>query len=143
MPDETCMKEVKIMNSANLKILRGEVRPRADLMKSNPIAYNGHSCLFKTIPFAKKATKIVKNLEGSFDFKLALNPNTAPPRASRQGTLQEALAYWKGQKVHIPFRKSLKKILQRKFWIKKKMEYDYESATGDPQGENVVSARHC
>ena len=54
-----------------------------------------------------------------------MNPPNAP---NRQGTLQENIEFWKGQKVHIPFRNSLKKILKRL----KKLEKNYESFKNDP-----------
>ena len=54
-----------------------------------------------------------------------MNPPNAP---NRQGTLQENIEFWKGQKVHIPFRNSLKKILKRQT----NLEKYYESFKNDP-----------
>jgi len=77
------------------------------------------------------------------------NPSNAP---NRQGTLQENIDFWKGQKVHIPFRNSLKKILsnlsflqaiaQRINWRSfKNMEFNYESSTSDPHSQKHEPAR--
>lgn len=77
------------------------------------------------------------------------NPSNAP---NRQGTLQENIDFWKGQKVHIPFRNSLKKILsnlaflqailQKMNWRSfKNMEFNYESSTSDPHRKKYEPAR--
>ena len=63
---------------------------------------------------------------------------TNPPNApNRQGTLQENIDFWKGQKVHIPFRKSLKKILKRQT----NLEKYYESFKNDPPDKKYEPER--
>ena len=70
------------MVSANLKIIRGEVsQTRSDLTKNNPIAYNGHKCLFTTIP-----EQIENNISINF---------------STLGTIQSQIDFWKGQKREV------------------------------------------
>tara|TARA_X000001036_G_C20625784_1_gene785046 strand:- start:806 stop:1297 length:492 start_codon:yes stop_codon:yes gene_type:complete len=103
------------MNSANIKILRGEVRSTSDLSDNNPIAYNGHRNKFKTMPHAKMCKLGIMPIRNTNGILVRLsslgsigigtwpsswsNPSKAPPPVlSRQGTLQEALSYWKGQK---------------------------------------------
>ena len=102
------------MNSANIKILRGEVRPKSDLSNNNPIAYNGHRKKFTTVPDAKMCKLGIMPIRNTNGILVRLsslgsiglgtwpsswsNPPKAPPILSRQGTLQEALSFWKGQK---------------------------------------------
>ena len=63
-----------------------------------------------------------------------MNPPNAP---NRQGTLQENIDFWKGQKVHIPFRNSLKKILKRQT----NLEKYYESFKNDPPDKKYEPER--
>jgi len=63
-----------------------------------------------------------------------MNPPNAP---NRQGTLQENIKFWKGQKIHIPFRNSLKKILKR---LTKSEKY-YEPFKSDPHRQKYEPAR--
>lgn len=51
------------------------------------------------------------NDEGSFDYKLNGNSNHAPPAEQRQGTLNEQLSYWKGQKRRISQEEYLEETL--------------------------------
>ena len=51
------------------------------------------------------------NNEGSFDYKLNGNGNHAPPEEQRQGTLNEQLSYWKGQKRRISQEEYLEETL--------------------------------
>lgn len=51
------------------------------------------------------------NNEGSFNYKLNGNINHAPPAEQRQGTLNEQLSYWKGQKRRISQEEYLEETL--------------------------------
>tara|TARA_X000001036_G_scaffold206776_1_gene194411 strand:+ start:3043 stop:3447 length:405 start_codon:yes stop_codon:yes gene_type:complete len=132
------------MNSANLKILRGEVRPRADLSMNNPIAYNGHRAKFSTIPNSKASLPkriAVNRLNGINIFlksigSIALSKGssawTNPPNApNRTGTLQENIDYWKGQKIHIAQLSELYKRLNQQLYTPTKNEGRNVFVTGD------------
>ena len=86
-------------------------------------------------------TTKLKRLNGSVIFLMSLggdhrhksafrNPSNAP---NRQGTLQENIEFWKGQKRSISF---LQELIQKINWRSfKNMEFNYESSTSDPHSQ--------
>lgn len=88
---------------------------------------------------------MVNSLNGKNIFLMSLGGNHRhkqsfrnPPNApNRQGTLQENIDFWKGQKIHIPFRNSLKKILRNL----RNLEKYYESFKGDPHRKKYEPER--
>lgn len=65
---------------------------------------------------------------------------TNPPNApNRQGTIQENIDFWKGQKRSISF---LQEIIQKINWRNKnKTEFNYESSTSDPHRKKFKPER--
>ena len=90
----------------------------------------------------------IKRLNGGNVFLLSLgsigikkpsswrNPPNAP---NRQGTLQENIEFWKGQKRFISF---LQELIQKINWRSfKNMEFNYESSTSDPHRKKFKPER--
>tara|TARA_B100001250_G_C19806542_1_gene793582 strand:- start:115 stop:720 length:606 start_codon:yes stop_codon:yes gene_type:complete len=70
------------------------------------------------------------NAEGSFDYK---NGNHAPPEEQRQGTLNEQLSYWKGQKRRISKEKHIEQsLLENAAFQLATVEIDKYKAIGKP-----------
>ena len=65
-----------------------------------------------------------------------MNPPNAP---NRQGTIQENIDFWKGQKRSVSF---LQEIIQKINWRSfKNMEFNYESSTSDPHRKKFKPER--
>ena len=65
-----------------------------------------------------------------------MNPPNAP---NRQGTIQENIEFWKGQKRSASF---LQEIIQKINWRSfKNMEFNYESSTSDPHRKKFKPER--
>lgn len=73
------------------------------------------------------------NNEGSFNYKLNGNGNHAPPEEQRQGTLNEQLSYWKGQKRRISQEEYVEKsLLENAAFQLATIEVDKYKAIGKP-----------
>ena len=72
------------------------------------------------------------NNEGSFNYKLNGNINHAPPAEQRQGTLNEQLSYWKGQKRRISKEYVEKSLLENAAFQLATIEIEKYKAVGKP-----------
>ena len=73
------------------------------------------------------------NNEGSFDYKLNGNGNHAPPAEQRQGTLNEQLSYWKGQKRNMSQEEYVEKsLLENAAFQLATIEMEKYKAVGKP-----------
>ena len=80
------------------------------------------------------------NNEGSFDYKLNGNGNHAPPAEQRQGTLNEQLSYWKGQKRRISQEEYLEEtLLENAAFQLATIEIEKYKAVGEPSKSKEYS----
>ena len=105
--------------------------------------WKGYYCGVKRFGFASvnrlNGVNVLLNSLGSVG-RLKSNQWMNPPNApNRQGTLQENIDFWKGQKRSISF---LHEIIQKINWrSKKKTEFNYESSTSDPHRKKFKPER--